>query len=221
MSNNRNENNTITVTGKVVGELECSHEFAGEKFYTAMIEVVRRSGTIDTLRLIISERLIAFDLREKYIRATGSIRTFDNKKKNSRENKLVVSVFVDSYDLVDSSNLPRVVGENDVYLNGTICRKPTYNITGTNREISVFILSVKWKENRQVAYIPCITWGRNAKYTSELDIGSQIELSGRLQSRNYYKILPDGNVEERTTYEVSVKFLGNVIEKEEAEVLEE
>ena len=46
--------------------------------------------------------------------------------------------------------------------------------------------------------------GRNARFCENLEIGTEVKVVGRVQSRNYEKKYEDGTVEQKVAYEVSV-----------------
>ena len=53
-------------------------------------------------------------------------------------------------------------------------------------------------------YIPCICWGRNARFAGKLSVGSHVAIWGRIQSREYQKKIGNDQVISKTAYEVSV-----------------
>lgn len=190
------KNNQITLSGCIASEFVFSHEVFGEKFFTAFVEVVRSSETVDLLPALFSERII--NTNENYINQPiniiGEFRSY-NQHEEAR-NHLVLYVFVLGYEwTAENENL------NDAALEGFICKPPIYRKTPLGREIADVLLAV----NRQYGksdYIPCICWGRNARYAESLDVGTQIRLNGRIQSREYTK-----NEEKKIAYEFSVSKL--------------
>ena len=199
-----NENNQLTIRGKILKEFEFAYEIAGEKFFRTTISVPRASGTVDELQVVASERLI--DVRDvglvgKIVGIYGQFRSF-NKTGDDGKRKLILSVFVkeigfeEEYDYSNKSNLVRLVG--------TVCNKPLYRETPLGRTISDLTIAVNRGYGKS-DYIPCVFWGRNAKFASEFEVGTVISISGRVQSRNYIKKLSEYDYEERTAYEVSVK----------------
>ena len=90
---------------------------------------------------------------------------------------------------------------NDAVLEGFLCREPIYRRTPLGREICDVMLAVSRPYHR-TDYLPCILWGRTAQAAAQLPPGAQLVLTGRLQSREYVKLLPGGS-ETRVAYEVS------------------
>lgn len=192
-------NNKVKLTGTVVSEPEFSHEVYGEQFFNLFLEVKRISGVADIVPLTISERL--FNLEDKctgtVVRVSGQFRSFNKHEEN--KNRLVLSVFV--------REIERVVNdydeENEIEIDGFVCKDPVYRETPLGREIADILFAVNRSYGKS-DYIPCIVWGRNAVYASGLPVGTHLKLMGRIQSRNYTKRYPDGTEENRTAYEVSV-----------------
>ena len=189
--------NLINLSGRIVSDFEFSSEVYGEKFYTVFVSCIRKSGTEVRLPVIISERLLKPDnCNSNFISVQGEIRSYDKwLKEKSRLKVYVFATYATIKDTPDEEN------KNSVVLTGHICRKPTYRLVDNKKEISDFIISVKRKYNKS-DYIPCVCWGRTAKYTFGLDVGTEITITGRFQSRDYIKSI-DGKDVTRTTYEVS------------------
>lgn len=189
--------NLINLSGRIVSDFEFSSEVYGEKFYTVFVSCIRKSGTEDRLPVIISERLLKPDnCNSNFISVQGEIRSYDKwLKEKSRLKVYVFATYATIKDTPDEEN------KNSVVLTGHICRKPTYRLVDNKKEISDFIISVKRKYNKS-DYIPCVCWGRTAKYTFGLDVGTEITITGRFQSRDYIKSIDEKDVT-RTTYEVS------------------
>lgn len=173
-----------------------SHENHGRKFYRFTLEVPRLSGAEDLLPVVASEELLERCGIEDGggLRVTGQIRTFNSRLPTGR--KLVISVFAETMEVCAGAP------ENDVLLTGALCKMPVLRRTPLGRDICDIMLAVGRKYHR-TDYIPCILWGRTALETAELPVGTRLELHGRLQSRQYLKVLED-RTEERTAYEVSV-----------------
>lgn len=188
--------NHITLRGTLMGLPEFSHENHERKFYRFLLEVERLSGTSDILPVVAAEDVLyAMDLfRGCRVEVSGQIRSFNSRAAAGR--RLVISVYAS--ELTTSDGEP----ENDVTLTGAICKEPVYRRTPLGREICDVMLAVNRPYHR-TDYIPCILWGRTAQETADLPVGARICLTGRLQSREYVKILPEGS-EKRTAYEVSV-----------------
>lgn len=195
--NNTSQNNLVTLCGEVVTEPTYYHEIFGEKFYEVQLAVDRLSGMQDVLPISVSERLLGnhFCLGNK-VTVSGQFRSY-NKTVGERS-KLMLTVFVKDVLPFDETLNP-----NQMYLTGYICKPPIYRTTPFSREIADVLVAVNRQYNKS-DYIPCIVWGRNARFASSLSVGQQIQIVGRVQSRNYQKRLDDETVVTRTAYEVSV-----------------
>ena len=205
MSNNLfEEYNNVKLQGKIVSEKVFNHDIYGEKFYKFNLEVPRLSETVDIIPIIISERLmVEKDLGEgKLIKITGQYRSYNSLV--NEKSKLVLMVFVKEVENI--SNLDENENPNEITLNGFLCKKPIYRTTPFGREIVDMLLAVNRAYNKS-DYIPVIAWGRNAKYCENLEVGKNIKVIGRIQSRQYEKKFEDGTSEKRFAYEVSVSKL--------------
>ena len=201
MSGSTIVNNTVTVFGEIASTLEFSHEFYGEKFYKFMLNVERLSDSVDTIPVTISERLIISQSLDigKFIKIMGQFRSYNNVEgENSR---LLLTVFAREFELLDENT--KCYNPNQIFLDGFLCKAPIYRVTPFGREISDLIVAVNRQYNRS-DYIPCIAWGRNARYCEQLKVGDRIKLWGRIQSRNYQKKQGDGSLISKTAYEVSI-----------------
>ena len=189
-------NNYAEISG-LLKELPCfSHENRGERFFRFSVAVRRLSGTPDIINVIAREKLlVGLGLSPNVsLHIFGQLRSFNNKSGSGA--KLVVSVFARSVMMEPCEN------RNDILLHGTICKQPNLRITPTGREISDFMLAVNRRYGRS-DYLPCIAWGAKARQIAHLDIGTTVAISGRLQSRQYIKVVDD-LPQEKTAYEVSV-----------------
>ena len=204
MNNLYEEYNSVKMQGKVVSEKVLNHEIYGEKFYTFNLEVPRLSEAVDIIPVILSERLIEGDNIKvgSMVKINGQYRSY-NSAENERS-RLVLMVFVKDIETIEEvdSETP----SNEIELNGFLCKKPIYRMTPLGREIVDMLLAVNRAYNKS-DYIPVIAWGRNAKYCENLEVGKNIKISGRVQSRQYEKKYPDGTSEIRNAYEVSVNKL--------------
>ena len=204
MSDKIIENNQVTIMGKVATEFSFSHEVFGEGFYMVEVEVKRLSNSEDRIPLMISERLIDVtqDYTGEYIMVHGQFRSYNRHEE--QKNRLVLSVFVREISFMEEE--PDGTKTNSIWLDGYICKEPIYRKTPLGREIADLLLAV----NRQYGksdYIPCICWGRNARYASGFEVGEHVQLLGRIQSREYVKRISDTETEKRIAYEVSVSKL--------------
>ncbi len=221
MDTNYLENNYLTLVGKVTGEKEFSHEIYGERFYTFKLGIPRLSGNQDIIPITISERLVGEDtLQEgKKLLVKGQFRSY-NSYENER-NRLILTVFAKDVMEVEEEEIEEEENEiirkdtitNEVVLVGYLCKKPIYRQTPFGREISDILLAVNRAYNKS-DYIPCISWGRTARFCQNLEVGSQVKVIGRVQSRMYEKKYEDGTVQNRVAYEVSVGSLEVIKEKE-------
>ena len=212
------ENNVVKMGGVVASELELSHEIYGEKFYRFYIEIDRLSGQKDKIPVIISERLIDtndFNIG-KVIFIEGQYRSYNKMDENNRS-RLILSVFVKDINQLEVSESVKTV--NELTIVGTVCKAPIYRKTPLGRDIADILLAVNRSYNKS-DYIPCIIWGRNAKYCEHLETGTIVRVVGRVQSREYEKKYEDGTVENRVAYEVSVSKFEIVKEENEQEVVE-
>ena len=178
------ENNRVTIVGEVVSEFEFSHEVYGEGFYTLNISVNRLSDSVDIIPLMISERLVDVteDLRGVIIEASGQFRSYNRHEEN--KNRLMLSIFVRELQLYD--NYEEENSTNQIFLDGYICKPAIYRRTPLGREIADVLIAVNRPYGKS-DYIPCIAWGRNARFAAGFEVGSHIQIYGRIQSREYVK----------------------------------
>ena len=195
------DNNSVSVTGKVFSSPEFSHEVYGEGFYIVYLQVPRLSETFDNIPVMFSERLISPDsiTDDLYLSVEGQFRSYNNFNSGSGH-KLMLTVFARE---IEMSEEVANKNPNQICLNGYVCRKPMYRTTPFGREIADILLAVNRAYNKS-DYIPCIAWGRNARFAGSFEIGDNIRVWGRIQSRVYQKKLSEDEVEERVAYEVSV-----------------
>ena len=195
------ENNQVTMIGEIVSEFEFSHEVYGEGFYLVDISVSRLSDSVDYIPLMVSERLV--DVTQSYIGETisvsGQFRSYNRHEE--KKNRLILSVFVRELEFVDE--IEDDIKSNQIYLDGYICKEPIYRKTPLGREIADLLVAVNRSYGKS-DYIPCICWGRNARYASSFEVGSHVEVYGRIQSREYIKKIGEEQTEKRVAYEVSV-----------------
>ncbi len=195
------KNNKVFISGEIVTEAEFSHEVYGEGFYEMNVLVKRLSGQGDILPVTISERLISDkDLKVGVtINAIGQFRSYN--KLVDGKSKLMLTVFV--RELLDETPIKN---PNSIVLSGYICKPPIYRTTPFNREIADILIAVNRSYNKS-DYIPCIAWGRNARFAKNLSVGERIAISGRIQSREYQKKVTDDDIKIMTAYEVSISKL--------------
>ncbi|NLP00195.1 MAG: single-stranded DNA-binding protein [Clostridiaceae bacterium] len=196
------ENNSVNLIGKVISSPKFSHEVYGEGFYIVYIQVPRLSENYDNIPVMFSERLIGPESIEEghYLIVEGQFRSYNNYNSDSGH-KLMLTVFAREIEISEEEVTNR--NPNQICLNGFVCRKPMYRTTPFGREIADILLAVNRAYNKS-DYIPCIAWGRNARFAGNFEIGDNIRIWGRIQSRTYQKKISEDEVEERVAYEISV-----------------
>ncbi len=206
------KNNRVCIMGEIVSDAVFSHEVYGEGFYEFFVRVMRLSGQADILPVTLSERLIQDGMltKGKSICALGQFRSY-NKLENGKS-RLMLTVFVRELLSVPPDKNP-----NSILLSGYICKTPIYRTTPFNREIADILVAVNRAYNKS-DYIPCIAWGRNARFVKNLNVGDKIAISGRIQSREYQKKLSETEIRTMTAYEVSVSKLAAFDSAEEFDI---
>ena len=198
------ENNQVTVMGEVVSDFSFSHEIFGEGFYMVDIQVARLSESMDIIPVMVSERLL--DVNDDYkgmmVVVNGQFRSYNRHEEH--KNKLVLSVFAREIEFVEEIN--ENIKTNQIFLDGFVCKAPVYRKTPLGREIADLLLAVNRPYGKS-DYIPCICWGRNARYASNFKVGERCLVWGRIQSREYMKKISEEDFEKRNAYEVSVSKL--------------
>ena len=205
------ENNQVTVMGEVISDFAYSHEIYGEGFYMMDIRVLRLSESYDIIPVMVSERLIdvTADYRGLLVSVTGQFRSYNRHEE--KKNRLVLSVFAREIEFLEQ--IDENARSNQIFLDGYICKEPIYRKTPLGREIADLLLAVNRPYGKS-DYIPCICWGRNARYASSFVVGERCAIWGRIQSREYMKKLDEEHVEHRVAFEVSVSKLEVVTEEE-------
>ena len=222
MDTNYLENNYLTLVGEVTSEKTFSHEIYGERFYSFDLLIPRLSGASDIIPVTASERLFTDDMLEigTKLLIKGQFRSYNSYE--NEKNKLILTVFAkdieklekevgnqedgENNEVLDESKKDFVKKDaitNEVVLVGYICKKPIYRQTPFGREIADILLAVNRAYNKS-DYIPSIAWGRNARFCQNIEVGTEVKIVGRIQSRNYEKKLEDGSVVKKVAYEVSI-----------------
>jgi len=198
------ENNQVSIMGKIASGFTFSHQVFGEGFYTMDLAVKRLSDSEDVIPLMISERLIDVtqDYEGEYIQIQGQFRSYNRHEE--KRNRLVLSVFVRELTFVEEED--DTINTNQIFLDGYICKPPVYRKTPLGREIADLLLAVNRPYGKS-DYIPCICWGRNARYASAFQVGGHVLVWGRIQSREYIKKTGEVETEKRVAYEISVSKL--------------
>ena len=212
-------NNSACISGVIAERFCYSHQIYGEKLYTSTVDVKRKSGVIDSVPIMVSERLADVGsvldgdgaVTDKWVGERvyiyGHFRSFN--KHDGNRNHLILHLFAREFFCIDDIGHD----DNSIELDGFICKEPIYRTTPNNREICDILLVVNRPYGKS-DYIPCIAWGRNARYTGDMEIGTNLKITGRIQSREYFKQITDGYAERRIAYEVSISKM-EVIDGEE------
>lgn len=204
------DNNKARIVGQILGNFEYSHTLSGESFYLGKIRTERTSGFEDIVPIMVSERLVHVHCTWDgvYVEVEGQFRSY-NKQEGDRK-KLMLTVFVTNF-----SQLQDVCfSDNVIELDGFVCKEPCFRTTPSGREITDLLLAVNRAYGKS-DYIPCISWGRNASFVANLEVGTRIRLTGRIQSREYQKKISEAVFEKRVAYEVSITTLEVVYEEED------
>ena len=205
--------NSIHLRGHVCQPLQFGHELFGEQFFVTTLRVPRLSGAEDFLPITLSERLLIDEpiAAGSILCLDGQLRSYNKVVEGS--GRLLITAFAQRLLPEEDDENP-----NRVQLTGALCKAPSYRTTPFGREIADLMLAVNRSYGKS-DYIPCITWGRTARYAANLKIGDKVQLVGRFQSRNYQKQLPDG-ILNKVAYEVSVSRLSAMKEDSLSEQLQ-
>ena len=198
-----NENNYVRITG-YVEKFIYNHTAYDERFYSSFVHSQRRSGTVDDIPVIASEYLVKKDdLDGKYVEIDGEFRSMNMEVEG--KSKLILQLFVKNIRIVKTKE--SADDENEIILDGFIVKNPIYRVTPNGRQIADMMIAVNRPLGRS-DYIPCICWGKSAKWAENLEVGTEIFVQGRIQSREYVKRLSEDESEIRTAYEVSIGKMG-------------
>ena len=195
------ENNQVSIVGTIVSDFRYSHEVYGEGFYMVDISVNRLSDFTDQIPIMVSERIVdtTQNCEGQLIYVTGQFRSYNRHEE--KKNRLVLSVFARELEFIEEEK--EEYKSNQIYLDGYVCKEPIYRKTPLGREIADLLIAVNRSYGKS-DYIPCICWGRNARFASGLEVGNHVEIWGRIQSREYVKKISESITEKRVAYEVSV-----------------
>ena len=199
-----NQNNAVKISGEIVSDFTYDHEMYGEGFYKVFVQVTRISGNLDTIPVMVSDRIIDVNknLTGEMVAIEGEFRSYNKHLLGA--NKLLLFVLCKKIEIVKYC-----MNEDEVFLRGFICKNPIYRKTPFKREISDLLIAVNRYYGKS-DYIPCICWGRNARYAAGFEIGDEIVIRGRIQSRTYEKKISDTESETRTAYEVSATMIEKI-----------
>lgn len=197
-------NNIVSLSGEIVNDPKYSHEMFNEGFYEFNLKVMRLSDAFDIIPVTVSERLLQeYDLKKgKMMSGKGQFRSFN--KMEDEKSRLMLTMFIREIEPYDPNKNP-----NQIDIVGYVCKDPVFRTTPFKREICDVLLAVNRNYNKS-DYLPCIAWGRNARFVKNLNVGDKIVASGRIQSREYEKKLENGEVQKRTAYEVSLAKVSTV-----------
>lgn len=203
------KNNDVYLVGEIISDFRFSHEVFGEGFYLVDISIMRLSGICDVIPLMVSDRLVNVtqDYRGQMIEVFGQFRSYN--RHDGIAHRLLLSVFVRDWNFVGEET--ETSKTNQIYLEGFICKAPIYRKTPLGREIADLLVAVNRPYGKS-DYIPCIAWGRNARFASSFEVGGKIKIWGRVQSREYLKSITAEEKEKRIAYEVSVSKLEKINE---------
>lgn len=191
-------NNKVFLSGRVESEPEFSHETFGEGFYEVKLSVPRLSEHMDTIPITVSEKLLAKDKFKvgDNVAIRGQFRSYN--KIIDEKSRLMLTVFV--RELID---IDETMNPNIIEIEGFICKPPIYRTTPFKREICDVLVAVNRAYNKS-DYLPCIAWGRNARFIKDASVGTKVSIVGRIQSREYQKKINEEEIETKTAYEISV-----------------
>lgn len=205
-----NDFDKVFVNGIIEEEFEFSHQEFHQRYYQTRIKVARASGTEDLVPILVTDFLIGEklnhqSLKGKWLEVAGEFMTFNRIGEDGCRHlkqfviPTEVNICNSEYELKEDAN------SNSIYLDGYICKKPTFRSTPFGRQITDLLIAVNNSHNKS-SYIPCIAWGRLAKWAGKLEVGDRVQLYGRIQSREYFKKLSeDGNSGKyKTAYEISI-----------------
>ena len=198
------DNNQVSIAGEIISDFKYSHDVFGEGFYVLEVLVSRLSNSADIIPIMVSERLINVreDYKGKFVEVSGQFRSYNRHEEN--KNRLVLSVFAREIKITDEED--EGAKPNYIFLDGYVCKAPIYRKTPLGREIADILLAVNRPYGKS-DYIPCICWGRNARFAENFNVGGHIQVWGRIQSREYQKKVSETEFEKRIAYEVSVSKL--------------
>lgn len=204
MTDKTMENNQVVIMGTIVSGFTYSHEIFGEGFYMVDVQVQRLSDSMDLIPLMVSERLmdVTQDFTGMMVMVTGQFRSYNRHEE--KKNRLILSVFAREVEVIEE--LGESAKSNQIYLDGYVCKEPIYRKTPLGREIADLLIAVNRPYGKS-DYIPCICWGRNARFASSFEVGTRCAIWGRIQSREYMKKISEETAEKRIAYEVSVNKL--------------
>ncbi len=193
--------NEVFIIGKTASEFQYSHRVKDECFYTVNVIVERKSRRIDYIPIMASEAVLGLseNMEGNYVYIDGQFRSYNQHIFG--KSRMVLSVFAKKIEFLAKEESGCYY--NQIYLDGYLCKEPIYRKTPMGREVTDILVAVNRTYNK-ADYIPCICWGKNARFAARLSIGFHIRLLGRIQSREYLKKTDEAGDEIRIAYELSV-----------------
>lgn len=178
-------------TGKIEEEIIFDHETHGEKYYYTRLTVNRLSGNVDKVPIIFDEYLLKKICTDKgtVLDVIGKFRSYDCVIHEKLS--VILFIFVTEMKVVGEEE-PKKSG-NNVFLTGQICKVPYYREKKYLKDDKEHIAKVTdlllavGRGHGRFDYIPCIAWNNIAKKTKDLEVGREIKICGRIQSREYFK----------------------------------
>ena len=220
LNNLSKSNNKGKIKGKILEKAESTYSVEGENFYEGKLVIERLSEANDVLPFTISEKLVkAYGLTLEAgmnVSFGGELRSYN--KLVDGKSRLILSFFVKEVNALEEDDESDL---NELTLTGFICKEPIYRTTPFNRQICDVLLAVNRPNFNKSDYIPCILWGRNAKFIQNQKVGTKVGLTGRIQSRPYKKEIGEGIYEERTAYEVSAQTIEILIKDDSSEIAQD
>lgn len=201
------ESNVVCIAGEIISDFEFSHQFNEKKFYKCKIKITRNSGAADVIPVMTPGHLI--DPKTDYTGIRAIIVGSYHSRKVFSGGRMRLELFVFAKDVIWANT----ADENLVLLKGVISKSPIFRKTPKGRSITDIMLIVK-REGGKTDYIPCVAWGENAMLASQLDVGTEVRIEGRIQSREYQKRLSESCSILKMAYEVSISQM-EVTESEE------
>lgn len=194
-----NKNNMIGIVATIKEKPQLVIDARDWKLRVYETEIERRRPDTDTFDTFIlrysgksagaEETLERIDEGVEVLIA-GEVRSKNIKKPTDEENRVKIYIFAE----VIAINNPPADQQNDVFLRGRICKEPRARQTrrkkyGKKIAITDIIVAVNGKSGSH--YIPCVCWYEQARTAEALKVDTYVEVTGRLQSREFIKHIKD------------------------------
>lgn len=185
--------NEVILSGQIT-DIEESHIIADTKFYKANIIVPNSNGYESILPLKFKQFSNIYKDGDM-ISISGNIRSYSTKISDTK-NKVELYCFT-YFDKSKELNV-----KNKFVIDGSICKKEELVILSSGKEIIHFIVknTIQSGFSKLNSYLPCVAWGKVAKYIDSLPLHSEINISGEFRSREYKKYLD----EDKKDFEIKV-----------------